>query len=854
VVVPSRAAAGRTDPAAPRPRRAPDRRPAPGPGLARVAVAILVAAVAFLVSALYADRSPDASASEAAAVQVARNVARAGGLAWRGEPVLDQPPLPFALHGAWLSLTGRATGEVVPSIHQGRLVSSVCLALAIGVLALLVLALTDPAQDGMLRFLVGLAAALVAALDPVLVGAGRMVTVEALGLLAGLLALWLAWLLRDRPAAVYVPVVGLASGVALLADGRTVVLLVVPVVFGVLARGRPEPFAGRALAALLTGTWFWSAYAAWALTADPGGADAGLALLRRLAALVHLVRPDRPLPLGRPLSLAVPRDLATVAVLALALPTLAALWRWRSDRARLFVLAWNLAGAVAGMLLLAGGALDETWLTYLLPGATAAVVLGFEAARARLAGGRVVLGRISALAAPVLVVGLLVLAGSGWSGRYGQPDDALARISKLVAGETPSCSVLNGSSPADPDLFTIDERRVTEFSSGPAALAHGVRYFLLRADDVAAGRGTMLAGLAGWLRAEGKPIAAVPSRSHGSVELWQVSQPSTSRVADLLLIPGGVFENAVGSSCGGFPVVDDDAGQFFSGYQAIGGKSMIGRPLSRSWRTSGRTLQAFDTMVLGTVGGADGGPKVVRPVRLVAQLAHNVPTLLAASGMPQPETGPDASVQVRRQLLTDPRIARFYLGAPVETADPVVWQAADARYGSPVSRPRPTAPGVVRQAFERVVIEVDREGSARLAPIGMVAVKAGLVPAEALRPQPVPDLPAMWPEDPAAGSTDRLLVHSGVALGAWALLALALLVGHRLRAGRGTPPPAEPGLPRRPPPPGFPARGFPPPDRAAANGRATRATPARRVASDSEGRASGPAQPAAEPADRAPRL
>ena len=825
-VVPSRAAAGRTGPAASRTRAAEDHGPPPGRLLWRVAAAVLVAALAFLASAPYANRSPDASASEAAVVQVARNLARSGGLVWRGEPVLDQPPLALAAHGAWLSLSGRATGEVIPSIHHGRLASSAYRALAVGVLVLLVLALTEPARDGLLRVLVGLAAGLVAAFDPVLVGAGRMLTVESLGLVAALLALWLAWLLRDRPAAVYVPAVGLASGAALLADGRTVVLLVVPVVFGVV-RGWPDPFAGRALAALLTGAGFWSAFAAWALTADPAPAGAGLSWPARLAQLVHLAGPDQPMPLGRPLALSAPRDLATLAVLGAALPALAALWRWRSDRASRFVLAWNLAGAAAGALLLAGGALDETWLTYLVPGAVAAVVLGFDAALARLASsggtGRSLPGRISALTAPVLVAALLVLAGAGWNGRYGQPDDGLARMSKLVAGRMRSCSVLNASSPADPDLFSIGERRVAEFSSGSVALAHGVRYFLLRADDVAKGQGTMSAGLAGWLQAEGKPIVAVPSRSHGSVELWQVSQPSTSRVADLLRIPGGVFENTVGSGCGGFPVVDGDTGQFFSGYQAIGGKPVIGRPLSRSWQTNGPTLQAFDTMILGTVAAPDGGV-VVRPVKLVVQLADEAPALLAASGMPKPETAPATTIQRRRQLLTDPRIARFYLGAPVEGAGPVVWQAADGRYGSPVSQPHQTATGIVRQAFERVVIEVDRDGSVQLAAVGLVAVRAGLVPAEALRPQPVPDLPAArLAGDPAAGSPGRLLAYLGAALGAWALLAATLLLGRlvhhlRRRARRGASAGAA-AEPQRPPPaPSFQDLSSPPPSRAS-NGR-----------------------------------
>jgi hypothetical protein len=252
----------------------------------------------------------------------------------------------------------------------------------------------------------------------------------------------------------------------------------------------------------------------------------------------------------------------------------------------------------------------------------------------------------------------------------------------------------------------------------------------------------------------------------------------------MLRIPGGVFENTVGSGCGGFPVVDGSTGRFFSGYQAIGGKPLVGRPLSRSWPAGGRTLQAFDTLVLATVGQPAGGPPVTRPIGLVSQLARNVPSLLAASGMPRPEAEPAGSVEGRRRLLTDPRIAGFYLGAPVEAASQVAWQVADGRFGSPISRPQRTATGLVRQAFEKVVIEVDQDGSTRLAEVGPVAVKAGLVPAWALRAQPVPGLPDAVPADPGSASSRRLLAYLAAALAAWALLTVVLLAGWRLRTGR----------------------------------------------------------------------
>jgi hypothetical protein len=81
--------------------------------------------------------------------------------------------------------------------------------------------------------------------------------------------------------------------------------------------------------------------------------------------------------------------------------------------------------------------------------------------------------------------------------------------------------------------------------------------------------------------------------------------------------------------------------------------------------------------------------------------------------------------------------------------------------------------GAVRQPFERVVLELPADGGpARPAALGRLAVRLGLVPRQAMRPEPVPGLPASPAEtrlDPAP-----LLRLVG---GAVALLVLAAGVG-----------------------------------------------------------------------------
>ena len=756
----------------------------PAPAFARLLVAVLLGSLAVLVSGLFSTRSPEIGAGEAAIAQVARSAASGTGLAWRGQPVLDQPPLALAAHAGWLLASGHANDELVATVQQARLSSSGFRGLATALLVLLVLALTERRRDTLLRFAIASAAGLVAALDPVLAGAGRVLTVESVGLAAGLAVLLLAWLLQQRSAAVFVPAVGLASGVALLADGRSLVLLLVPLGFAVAARGWQEVagLAGKALAALAVGLGFWVTFAAWVVRA-PG--DAGLGQrLERLAALTHLTGSERPLPLSRPLELTLPRDLATLAVLLLAVPALVAVWR-RGERAGRFLAAWNLTGLAAGTLLAAVGALDESWLAYLVPGAVAAVALGLGAFRDLLAGQGASARRLATVTVALAVLALAVAGGRGWDGRYGRADNALAYMATLVATKTPSCSALNGGDPADPDLFAVGARRVTGFADGPAALGSGVRYFLLRGDQAAG-------GLASWLGANGRRVASVPSPSLGTVQLWEVQQPSSSRVADLQRVGGGVFENAVGSACGGFAVLDGGGARFWSGYQAIGGKAVAGRALSRPWRDGGRTVQAFDTVFLGSVPDPQGGQPLVRPVDLLTRLTRQAPALLAGARLPKAETAPPPGIAQRRLLLAEPSIARFYLGEEPAAANPAVWQLAAARFGAPVSPPRHLPGGLVRQAFEDVVMETDAQGAVHLAPLGTLAARAGMIPAEALRPEPVPGLPPPGGRYPAVRDLD-LGLHVAAALVLWALLTFALTVGGRRRRG-STPAPVVPGL------------------------------------------------------------
>ena len=109
----------------------------------------------------------------------------------------------------------------------------------------------------------------------------------------------------------------------------------------------------------------------------------------------------------------------------------------------------------------------------------------------------------------------------------------------------------------------------------------------------------MTPSLAAWVRQHGTRMAAHPSRSLSGVELWRVDAAPLDPVADSLPLPDGVFSNTSGSACGGYRVVDSQAGSFHTAYRSVGGKAVLGRPLGSVWTSDGPALQAFDTMVLG---------------------------------------------------------------------------------------------------------------------------------------------------------------------------------------------------------------------------------------------------------------
>jgi hypothetical protein len=759
-------------------------------GLVRpVVVVAMTAAVGLAAAGWRGPGGPDTLASEVAVVEAV--VSTESGLALQDPRIGPIQPLHAVAVGAWLRATG-AEVSLEAAALAARTPSRFLLAVAVALSMLLSLLLmrvgpgtgaaagpgpapphagARPAGRGRWRLGVAALVGVLVALDPVLVRGGRVATGTILAVVLGLGALALAWTLPQRPAWRWLPVVGASSGLALLASPLTLPVLAVPAVAALL-QGRRRA-AGQALAGLGLGAALWLVLPVWVAGLDLGPGQAGWLLGR---------------PPGRG-TLGTSLAAFTSSWLLLTAGLVAAAVAWRRGRpmpdggvgtARL--LAWTATTGVGSLVALAVGYPVDQALAFALPAAAAAVALALPwtgpvphaASRA---------GRLALAVVGVTVAGLVVAQGLDWGRRYaGRPDDALGRLVAAVDAQVADCSAVNASGPDDRARLLAAGTTVTQFSSGPAARAAGVRYFVVT--DSARSGGPKAPALAAWVRRHGTRLAGHPSSSLSRVELWRVDAEPLDPAADHLPVPGGVFSNVVGSACGGYRVVDSQQGAFHAAYSALGGKGVLGRPLGSVWTSDGPALQAFDTVVLGAAPSLTGQLPQVRPIDLTLLLDKVNREALAKADMPvRSAPAPTTDVQARA-LLKDQTIARAYLGVAPASASTADWRRARERFGRPVGMPQVMPDGATRQPFERVILELPAEGGAvRPAALGRLAVRLGLVPVEARRLEPVPGLPAQLEAIPVGSGPLLWLLAGGLvllALGAGGLKALAAR-----RSGRG---------------------------------------------------------------------
>jgi hypothetical protein len=760
-----------------------------GADLCLAAFCTCVAAVALLHNIF---TSPDVFYDEAAYTFAAKQVALGWHLTLDNQPLFVHPPLMFLLQAAWLRLTGHASVPLVSAIHAARL-----LAASVGVADVLLISalayrLANGASPRRRRVVTGITAVL-AALDPLLTRYDRQDVIEPFALCVSLLTLHAAWHLRERGALAYVSVTGVLSGLALLTNEITICLIAVPPLFALLERN--GPLVRRSVAALGIAVAFGGLFLLWA--ADLGLAGSFVAIqtttLRRLVGLVQTTGLNVPgVSLVGALRHSVEQYSSTYIMLAVGFVAFAWCWGRTNTAGGNFLTAWLTASYAFGGYIVAVGTLNEQFFVYLLPASLVGSVLLADSLLAgwvrRTRGRRTGRGGRdswwplwTALAA---LAGLAGLSASSWFTNYGRASDGVVRTDRFIAATLPACAAINAS--GDPQKFSylLGGRGFSSFSVGPAALADGVHYFILSPNDAAEHTGNMSPALASWITGHGRRLADFPSQVYKTVQLWYVPPSPYDPAADVIDIPGGRYVNTVGSHCGGYTVTNGPHGSFDSAYQALGGKRLLGDPLSRVTAAGRGRYEQFLAGVVLAAAPARG--RAVRALPIVAMLAERAPAAYRRAGLPPAYV--HARAAERRGWLTNPSIRRAYLGG--NRNSPRSYAAAVRRFGEPLGPPVARPGAGVRQAFADIVLEVPRGGgSVRAVAVTPAVLTARVltVPRRAREPQappPLPDPLAPGPAEPTSAEPFVLDLGAALLIFGYAVVAVAW---RRPRAAGGAP-------------------------------------------------------------------
>ena len=717
--------------------------------------------------------SPDVLYDEAAYTSAAQKVAMGWHLTLGGnQPLFVHPPLMFLLQAGWLQLTGHASTALPPTILAARL-----LAASVGVVDVLLVTalayrLAGSASPRRRRVVTGVVAVLTS-LDPVLVRYDRQDVIEPFALCISLLVLHAAWALRTRGTLTYVSVTGLLGSLALLTNQITIFLIVIPSLFALLERN--GPLIRRSFAALGIALGLFLIFLLWAVELGLAGSfvDVQTATLQRLIGLVQITGLNMPgVSLVGALVRSVTQYSASYVILAIGFLALVWCWTTSNGESGSFLTAWLTASYAFGAYIVAIGTLNEQFFVYLLPASivgsvmlTDALITGWDRRIRYRAGHR--LGhrgrtpRLPPAIGAIGCVGIFGLSASSWITNYIGPSDGVVRVDQVIATTLPACSAVNTSGDAAKYSYLLGGRPFETFSVGAAALAYGVHYFILAPNDAIENNGNMTPALAAWIEGHGKQLDSFPSQVYKTVQLWYVPASPYDPAADVTDISDGVYINTVGSRCGGYSVTNGSRGSFYSEYQALGGKSTIGDPLSRvTVETTGGYEQLFDSVVLA---GNPATGLAVRALPIVAMLAEKSPAAYRQSGFPPIVTG--ATAAQRESWLTNPAIRRAYLDSGTETSSR--YAAAVRRYGEPLGPPSALAGGGVSQPFADTVLEVPSGGGGvRAAPVTPAVLAAGLLSVlttarDAQSAPPLPD-PSVGPAEPT--SVEPFVLTLGAAL------------------------------------------------------------------------------------------
>ncbi|MFI5494839.1 ArnT family glycosyltransferase [Actinoplanes sp. NPDC051859] len=470
---------------------------------------LAVAAAAYLINLRVA---LDFDLDEVMYTIAGQNVAAADSVSWGEMPTSVHPPVHFLLVGLWTLITGTADGSIVDALFAARYLGALCSVLVVGMVGLLARRHT---RNGWLVA----GAMLLAAGNGFLVRFGRTALIEPTALLAGLGVVLLALRLRRAASPVYIGIVGLVSGIALLIKEPLIFTVLVPVLAAVLERD--FAYLRRAATAVLVAMGIWGMFPLWAVLNGAGAwwwseHDTSLQRISGLLQVSGLNRPGVSSTgvFGDTFTTYVSGYL-TFGIGALGLLVLAyrgGLFHRRKLRARTASLvAFGVLsyGFLAYCVLL--GQANEQLTAY---SAVPAVLLSVLAWGDRMP---------KVIVAAVTAVVLASLAAWTWNVAMAR-DDASTRMGGFLT-ENYACAPVNATGNALRWAPVLPRNHVEGFRDGGTAVEAGVRLFLLSPKDSRMRYGNSSPELDTFVRTYGSLVQQYPSRRYEQIELWSVPGP-----------------------------------------------------------------------------------------------------------------------------------------------------------------------------------------------------------------------------------------------------------------------------------------------------------------------------------------
>jgi 4-amino-4-deoxy-L-arabinose transferase-like glycosyltransferase len=448
-----------------------------------------------------------------------QNIATGGSVSWGAQPIFVHPPLYFLILAGWTLVAGTAHGDVLPAILSARQLGaafSVLTVLLTGLLAQHYAAGRTRAARG----LIVAAAMVLATFDGFLVRFGRTGLIEPTAIFAGLLVVYLALRLRNARSPVYVGVLGVASGLALLVKEPLLFTVVVPVLAALLERD--WAYLRRATAAVLAGLAVWGVFPLWALLNGAGAwwwAEHDTSL-HRLAGFLQVSGLNRAgVSATGALGSTVTTYLSGYLIFGIgACGLLSAAYRGGLFHRR------PLSRPAASLV--AFGALSYGFLAYcVLFGQANEQLTVYSAAPAVLLS---VLPWRRPTPRPVVAACLLavVVGVAGWVATVVVVrDDATVRTGQFLAAQA-YCAPVNATGNALRWAPALPANRVYDFRDGKAAVNAGLHLFLLSPKDSRMLYGTSSPELDAWVRAHGRLLHHLDSRRYEQIEVWEVPGPA----------------------------------------------------------------------------------------------------------------------------------------------------------------------------------------------------------------------------------------------------------------------------------------------------------------------------------------